>query len=184
VKGLIAFQTGEQNMCFRNLVLIGTLAAGTATMASAQVNSNSLTRQSNFAPVGVAGTETIQVNLLNTAQNNTNNGTAASCTGSVAFLDSAGKAISGAGGSFTVPAGQIVSVSLAGSKIPASSTTGTRPEVHITVSLVTTVPHPAPCALVESLETFDSTTGATHTVQASTVPAVQFLGATLAPGLN
>ncbi len=160
-------------MSMRNIIFVGILAAGTAATGLAQPpQGNSVTRQSSFAPVGVAGTEVIQVNLLNTAQN-VNNGAAASCAGTVAFLDSTGKAIGGSGGPFTATSGQIVSMNLAGSKIPASTTTGTRPEVHVTVSLTLAVPHPAPCQLVQSVETFDSATGATHTLQTSMVPAVQ-----------
>lgn len=60
-------------------------------------------RQSSFPPVGLAFSETMQVNLSNQAANPTS-GTAASCTGTVTFLDSSGKEISKSGGTFTVPA--------------------------------------------------------------------------------
>jgi len=172
-------------MSIQRFVLLGMLAAGTTGLLEAQPpQGNSVTRQSTFAPVGVAGTETIQVNLANTAANAAN-GTAAACNGSVTFLDSTGKAITGSGGTFAVAAGQTVSMSLPGSKIPASSTTGTRPEVRVSVSLITTVPHPAPCALAQSAETFDSTTGATHSLQSSTVPLVSLpLGLAIGGGDN
>jgi len=116
-------------------------------------------RQSSFPPVGVALTETIQVNLYNQAAATTN-GTAPSCTGSVSFLDATGKAISGAGGNFTVAAGQTQSISLLGSKANTSSTTGSRAEIRAQISLTST--HGTPCSLIDTLETFDSTTGATH----------------------
>ena len=115
-------------------------------------------RESSFPPIGVALTETIQVNLFNQAVNPTT-GTAASCTGSVSFLDANGKTI-GTATNFTVASGDTAAVSLLGSKANASTTTGARAEVRAVVSL--TVTHGTPCALVQSLETFDSTTGATH----------------------
>lgn len=117
------------------------------------------TKQASFAPVGVAMTETMQVNLFNQAAAATT-GTAPSCTGSVSFVDATGKAISGAGGSFTVAAGQTQSISILGSKANTSTSTGARAEIRVVVTL--TQVRGTPCSLVDSLETFDSTTGATH----------------------
>ncbi len=114
-------------------------------------------RQSSFPPVGLAFSETMQVNLSNQAANPTS-GTAASCTGTVTFLDSSGKEISKSGGTFTVPAGATQSISLLGTAVDSS--VGSRAEIRAEISL--TVTRGTPCSLVQSLETFDSSTGATH----------------------
>ena len=114
---------------------------------------------SSFPPVGVALTETMQVNLYNQASNPTA-GTAASCNVVVSFANAAGTTITGTGGTFTVTSGQTQSVMLAGMKANTSSTNGSRAEVRAVISLTTT--RGTPCSLVDSLETFDSTTGATH----------------------
>ncbi len=145
-------------MSIRKFLMTVILGASGVSALLAQ-STTAVTHQSSFPPVGVALTETIQVNLFNQAAA-ANNGTAASCTGSVAFLDATGKAISGAGGTFTVAAGVTQSISLLGSKANTSSTTGSRAEVRAQISLTST--HGTPCSLVDTLETFDSTTGATH----------------------
>jgi hypothetical protein len=118
-----------------------------------------MSHEASFAPVGVALTETLQVNLFNQSPAATT-GTAPSCTGSVSFLDATGKAISGTGGSFTVASGATQSISILGSKANSSTTTGSRAEIRAVISLTT--PRGTPCSLVDSLETFDSTTGVTH----------------------
>jgi len=134
------------------------LGAGGVSMVSAQP-STMTTRQASFPPVGVALTETMQVNLFNQDAPATT-GTAPSCTGSISFVDSTGKAIAGTGGNFTVAAGQTQSISILGSKASTNTSTGARAEVRAVVTLNSV--HGTPCSLVDSLETFDSTTGATH----------------------
>jgi len=114
-------------------------------------------RQSSFPPVGLAFSETMQVNLFNQAVN-ASNGTAASCTGTVSFLDENGKPIPKTGGTFTVAAGDTQSISLLGTVVDASM--GSRAEIRAEISL--TVTRGTPCSLVQSLETFDSSTGVTH----------------------
>jgi len=114
-------------------------------------------RQSSFPPVGLAFSETMQVNLFNQAVN-ASNGTAASCTGTVSFLDANGKEIPKSGGTFTVAAGDTQSISLLGTVVDASM--GSRAEIRAEISL--TITRGTPCSLVQSLETFDSSTGATH----------------------
>src|SRR5579862_10503 len=76
-------------------------------------------RQSSFPPVGLAFSETMQVNLFNQASI-APNGTPASCTGTVSFLDANGKAIPKSGGTFTVAAGDTQSISLLGTVVDAS----------------------------------------------------------------
>lgn len=141
--------------------LIATLTLGLSGTLLAQppTTPTSVTRQFSFPPVGVALTETIQVNLFNQAANAAN-GTAASCTGTVSFLDAKGNAIAKSGGPFTVAAGDTQSINLLGTAANTATTTGSRAEIRAVVSL--TLAHGTPCSLVESLETFDSGTGATH----------------------
>ena len=141
--------------------LLATLTLGFSGTLLAQppATPTSVTHQFSFPPVGVALTEAIQVNLFNQAANAAN-GAAASCTGTVSFLDAKGNAIPKSGGSFTVATGDTQSISLLGTAANASTTTGSRAEIRAVVSL--TVTHGMPCSLVESLETFDSGTGATH----------------------
>jgi len=138
-----------------------TLILGSCGLSAlmAQTTPTVVTRQASFAPVGVALTETMQVNLFNQASNSSN-GTAASCTGSVSFVDASGKAISGAGGTFTVAAGVTQPISLMGNKANSSTTTGSRAEIRAVVTL--NIIHGTPCSLVDTLELFDSTTGALH----------------------
>ncbi|MGD1071549.1 MAG: hypothetical protein ABSB15_15520 [Bryobacteraceae bacterium] len=123
----------------------------------------SVARTSNLPPVGIAGTETVQVILANTAANPANasatTGTLASCTGSVSFYDKAGTPI-GLAAPFTLASGQIEPVSPSF----ASAVSSGRTLIRAVVSLTTTVPSSAPCALSYSLVIFDSATGATHAI--------------------
>lgn len=130
----------------------GTIAAQTTT------TSGSVTRQSSTPSIGLGSTETAQINVTNLASN-TGSGTAASCTGTVSFLNASGAAI-GSATSFTVAGGQTQSVTLPFNKAGAS---GTRTEIRAGISLTANVgTAAAPCSLVSSLETYDSSTGATH----------------------
>jgi hypothetical protein len=115
------------------------------------------TRQFSFPPVGLAFVETMQINLFNQAAS-APNGTAASCIGTVSFLDLNGKEIPKSGGNFTVATGDTQSITLLGTAVNTSL--GARAEIRAVVSL--TIAHGTPCSLVQSLETFDSSTGATH----------------------
>lgn len=129
------------------------------------------TRQFNFPPIGLAFGETMQVNLFNQAVN-AENGTAASCTGTVSFLDQNGKEIPKSGGNFTVTAGDTQSIALLGTAVEAS--TGSRAEIRAVVAL--NFVHGTPCSLVQSLETFDSSTGATHAYLTGPVAGGPVLG--------
>jgi hypothetical protein len=146
-------------MFVRKSILTMVLAASGVSAVWAQPSVGNGSREVSFAPIGVALTETLQVNLFNQSASG-GSGTAPSCTGSVAFLDSTGKAIAGTGGNFTVGAGATQSISILGSKANSSSTTGSRAEIRATITLNSV--RGTPCSLVDSLETFDSTTGATH----------------------
>ena len=148
-------------------------AAFTAALASAQsgttttttTNTNTSTGISNTPVVGLASSETAQINLLNDASNAAD-GTAASCAGTVTFLNSSGAAI-GSATPFTVASGVIQSVSLPFGK---SGATGTRTEIRAAISQ--TIPAESnsggtpgagvPCNLRVTLETYDTSTGVTH----------------------
>ncbi len=135
------------------------LAAVTAlTAASALADPPTGTRTATFPPVGLASSETAQVNLVNLASNpsSSSSNAAASCTGSVTFLDATGAAI-GKATTFTVASGQIVSVKLPFSATAASGRTEFRASVALNVG-----EGAAACDLQSSLETYDSGTGVTH----------------------
>jgi hypothetical protein len=109
-----------------------------------------------FPPVGLAFSETAQINVANTAANPAN-GTAASCTGTISFNTATG-ASAETPVKFTVTAGQISSATLTAAKLGVVN--GQRAEFIGSVQL--TLTPKTPCTLSISLETFDSTTGATH----------------------
>src|SRR5579862_3314945 len=122
------------------------------------------TSTTSLPPVGLASTETIEVNVVNTA--GPTDAALASCTGSVAFYSMTGTMI-GSATSFTVGSGQIFPV-----KLPFASAQATsfRTLVRAVISLTTTSPTAAagapiaiqgPCTLAYSLETYDSGTGVT-----------------------
>ena len=152
----------------------GLLAAAVLTAgAMAQTTTSStVTRQFSYPPVGLAATETAQINVVNQAAASST-GTAASCTGSISFVNASGTAI-GTATSFTVSTGQIASVALPFNKAGAS---GTRTEIRGVVSLtMTTGTGAAPCALATSLETYDTSTGATHIFLANEMGGMGFGG--------
>jgi hypothetical protein len=142
-------------MSIRNLRLLFALAAATSGCAVAQTTTTTRTSDFSFPLVGLASTETIGVNLINLASNTTS-GTAASCTGTVAYLNSAGTTI-GTATSFTLAADAVASVTL-----PFSSSGLTSPRGLIRAVLTTTTTSNVPCSLSFSLNTYDTTTGVTH----------------------
>lgn len=155
------------------LLICAVLAAG--TMAQTTTTSGTVTRETTTPPIGLGSSETAQINVVNTATASSG-GTAASCTGSISFLNASGTAI-GTATTFTVTSGQISSVTLPFTKAGAS---GTRTEVRGMVSLtVTTGSGAAPCALSTSLETYDSSTGATHVYLANADGGGNYLGGSL-----
>lgn len=140
------------------------LSAALLTSAAAlgqTTTTGTVTQSANTPVVGVASSETLQINVVNTASN-ASNGTLASCTGTVSFLNASGQTI-GSASPFTVTSGAIASVSLPFSKI---GVTGTRAEVRAVITrTVTLTPSAAtnvPCLLQGTLETYDTSTGVTH----------------------
>jgi hypothetical protein len=152
-------------MSIQRLVLTIVMgASGSLGLLLAQPTPSTFTREISFPPVGVALTETMQVNLLNQSSNS-----AASCSGSVAFMNASGKAISGAGGNFTVTSGQITPITLTGAAANPSSSV--RSEIRVVITVNESVPQSAPCSLVDSLETFDTVSGETHVFVSAPAPA-------------
>jgi hypothetical protein len=150
-------------MYIRNLRFFLALAA-MAGSALAQTTTTTRTSSYSFPLVGLASTETIGVNLINLASNPTT-GSAASCTGTVAFVNSSGTTI-GTATPFTLAADAASSVTL------AFSTSGlTSPRGLIRAVLTTTDTSNVPCALSTTLNTYDTTTGVTHVFL--TGPSVQ-----------
>lgn len=155
-------------MSFRRFVLaLSAAGALSAICAAAQTTTTSSTAtvESSSAPIGLASSETLQLNVVNTATASSS-GTAASCTGTIQFVNSSGTVI-GSATSFTVTSGQIFSATLPFSKVGAS---GTRSEVRGVVTLtVSTGSGAAPCHLTSSLESYDTSTGVTHVYLANAV---------------
>ncbi len=145
-------------MFFQRFQKFLAFAAFTAAAALSQTTtSGTVTETSNTAPVGLASSETAQVNLLNAASASSN-GTAASCTGTVSFLNASGTAI-GTATPFTIASGVITSVSLPFGK---AGVTGTRTEIRAVITRTVTLNSGVPCALQATLETYDTATGVTH----------------------
>ena len=122
--------------------------------------SASVTPTINLPPVGLGSTQTLEVNVANVASNSSS-GTAASCTGTVTFVDATGKAI-GAAQPFTLTAGQTSPL-----RLPFASSGGTAPRTTlravVSLTVPTTTPRP-PCTLDVSVDIFDTNTGATAAV--------------------
>ena len=141
-------------MSIRNLRLLFALAISTGA-ALAQTTTVTRTTDFSFPLVGLATTETMAVNLINLATNPTN-GNAASCGGSVTFINQAGANI-GTADSFTLAAGAATAIAL---PFSSSGITGTRGLVRAVVATTTT--SNVPCSLSYSLNTYDTVGGVTH----------------------
>jgi hypothetical protein len=133
-----------------------------AASAFGQTPNTILATSSNVPPVGLAMSETAQVNVVNTAVASSSvSGTATgpSCSGSIAFYNNNGTII-GSATSFTVTTG-FFSVTL-----PYSSTVGSGARTVIRAVITNETPITAfgipPCDLAFSLETYDSKSGVTH----------------------
>jgi hypothetical protein len=126
-------------------------ASGTAT------NTTTTYTPQPLPPFGLGSTETARVDVMNVATASST-GTAASCTGSIAFFNASGTQI-GTATTYTLSTNQISSASL-----PFGSAGLTSPRGEITVLITPTVPSTSapPCQLRATLATFDTTTGATH----------------------
>jgi hypothetical protein len=146
-------------MRFHKLLSISLVASGSMLSLFAQTSTTG-TRTISLPPAGLGSTETARINVVNVASASSS-GTAASCTGTISFLNASGTAI-GSATSFTVTSGQISSATL---PFSSAGLSGVRGEIRGEIQL--TVTSGVPCALSFSFETFDSTTGATHSFLAS-----------------
>jgi len=160
-------------MSFHKCVLtVLAVMSATSGLLLAQPAANTL--EITFPPVGVALTETVQVNMWNQSANSSSGLGGAGCSGTVAFVNASGKTIAGSGGSFTgLLSGPIVSIALAGSSTGTGS--GVRAEVRAVITLDQSVLQSAGCALVESLETFETISGETHVYLSQPVPPIPAL---------
>lgn len=138
-------------------LVVTALCMAASAFAQGSTGTTTTTLQYSFPPTGLALTETAQIDVSNLAAN-ASNGTAASCTGSVSFVNSSGATI-GTATTFTVTSGQIASISLPFAK---ASVSGSRTVIRGIVQHTVTRPATAPCSLVFSLEVFDTSTGVTH----------------------
>jgi hypothetical protein len=121
-------------------------------------------RQYVFPPVGLGSTETASITVVNTAlalSAGLGNATpqSPSCSGTISFSDS--NRTIGSPTPFQVGADQFKTVTL---PFASAGLTGIRGEIQGMVSLNLSSSQTAPCALMFSLEIYDSTTGATHAV--------------------
>lgn len=136
-----------------------TLACGPRVFAQGTTGSAVVTRNYSFAPLGLASTETAQVNVVNNAKQGTSASSPAPvCTGTITFTNASG-ATAGKAVSFTTTGSEIFSTQLS---FAALATSGTRAEFVATVESNSALPPTAPCSLVFSLETFDTQSGVTH----------------------
>lgn len=130
-------------------------------------------------PMGLASGETALVNIVNNAP--LMPGAAApSCAGSVAFYNESGSII-GTATTFTVGSGQIFSVTLPfGSAGASGSRTVIRAQITPAAVTWAGLEPPPSCILASSLETYDTTTGATHAFAAGVAaPGIPVLKAVI-----
>ena len=130
----------------------------TCAFAQGTTTIGTVTRDYTFPPVGLASSETAQVNLVNLALAPIPSG-AAACTGTITFSNAGGTTI-GKPISFTTAGSQVFSTQLMFSQLQLAAS-DTRGEFVASVQ-VTTSFGPTACSLVFSLETFDSMSGVTH----------------------
>lgn len=142
-------------MSIRNLCLLFALAAGTALAQSSNATTTTATSEFSFPLVGLASTETIGVNLVNLASTSTG-GTAASCVGTVAFVNPTGATI-GTATSFTLASSAVTAATLA-----FSSSGLTAPRGLVRAVVTSTFTSGIPCQLSISLNTYDTSSGVTH----------------------
>jgi hypothetical protein len=151
----------------RNLGFLFVFAAAISGSAVAQTTSTTRTSSYTFPLVGLASNENIEVNLINLAAN-PSNGNAASCTGSVTFATASQGTVIGGASDFTLAAGAVASISpsAASNVITAGAN-----RVLLKVVVTSTLTSGVPCSLSFTLNTFDSSTGATHVFLVGAAPA-------------
>jgi hypothetical protein len=156
-------------MSFRGFLLISAAASfGAISPICAQVITTAPTSFTNaytFPPVGLGSSETASITVVNTAtttpleETNTTPVAAPSCTGTISFSNAAGAI--GTPASFTLGLEEFKTFTL---PFVSAGLTGNRGEIQGKVSLTSATATRTSCSLMFSLETYDSTTGATHVV--------------------
>lgn len=133
-------------------------------------------------PMGLASSETAQVNIVNNAPLMPGV-TAPSCAGSVAFYNESGSII-GTATNFTVGSGQIFSITLPfGSTGASGSRTVVRAQITPATVAIAGLEPPPSCILASSLETYDTTSGATHAFAAGVAaPGIPVLKGVITAG--
>jgi len=116
--------------------------------------------------VGVAPTESVQVNVTNMAPFSPNGGVEPNCTGVILFYYSPAyspnSVLPFAQTGFSVTSGQSFSFS---TPYSSSGGTGGRQVIRPAINLAITINGPNPaCILVSSVETFDTSSGVVHAV--------------------
>src|ERR1700691_1903534 len=102
-------------MRLRNLLL--TCAFSTCAFAQVSTGVSTFTRSYSFPPVGLASSETAQLNVLNIATGSTAaNATAPTCAGTVTFANGSGKTL-GTPTSFTTTGSEVFSTQLTFSQL-------------------------------------------------------------------
>jgi hypothetical protein len=149
-------------MSIRNLRLLFAFAAAITGSAFAQTTTTHTT-DFTFPLVGLGSTETLGVNLINMAAKS-QGGTAASCGGSVTFINAAGTTI-GTPTTFTLATDAVTSVTL---PFSSAGISGIRGLVRTVVATTTT--NGVPCSLASTLNTFDTATGVTHVFLVGSAP--------------
>jgi hypothetical protein len=162
------------------LLLFGCLSGFGQTVTTAAHTSTT-----SLPPIGLASSETLQVNVANTTPASASS-TPQSCTGSIVFYNSSGAMI-GPAKPFTIASGQIFSAQLPYSAAEAG---GSRVEIRAEVSLSASLPtstagalpvFPPACLLASSLETYDTASGVTHVFFTGASP--QVLGTVVRTGV-
>ena len=120
-------------------------------------NTANLTRTIDFHPFGLGSTETARIDVTNIATT-VAGGTAASCVGTVAWVNAAGATI-GAPASFTTASGATSSISL---PFSSAGISGARGEIRAVLTLTRSATAPAPCSALIALQTYETSSGATH----------------------
>ena len=146
----------------------GLLFAAIAAFGQTAATSTSTLSSPELPPVGLAPTETAQVNVVNTMWPDSNGGIEPYCNGTITFYSGgpAGTAVAASTG-FLVRSGEVFSVPLSYAATGASGMrTVIRAAIVLTPFLIPTAAGPvaAPCSLAASLETFDTASGVTHVV--------------------
>jgi len=143
-------------MSIRSLLLMCVFAA--CALAQTAPISASFTRDYSFPPVGLASSETAQLNLVNLSVAPIPSGSVA-CSGTITFTSAGGTTI-GKPISFATAGSQVISTQLTFSQLGLAAS-DTRGEFVASVQLTSSF-GPSACSLVFSLETFDTMSGVTH----------------------